>query len=78
MINQKDVAKRGGEADRLTLAPGVTLELAWIPAGEFVMGSDQAKDPAAYDNETPEIGPVASPRTSFYNWPAVFAPSMSS
>ena len=38
----------------LTLAPGVTMELVRIPAGEFLMGSDKDKDPLTEDNEMPQ------------------------
>ena len=38
----------------LTLAGNVTLELLHIPAGEFLMGSDKAKDKDALDRELPQ------------------------
>jgi formylglycine-generating enzyme required for sulfatase activity/tetratricopeptide (TPR) repeat protein len=36
------------------LAPGVSLELVRVPAGEFIMGSDKAADPQAYNDEMPQ------------------------
>jgi formylglycine-generating enzyme required for sulfatase activity/tRNA A-37 threonylcarbamoyl transferase component Bud32 len=43
-------------ADRvaLVLAPGVEMEFVRVPAGEFLMGSEKAKDSLAYDNELPQ------------------------
>ncbi len=38
----------------LSLAPGVDLALVRIPAGTFLMGSDESKDPSAEDNELPQ------------------------
>ena len=38
----------------LTLVPGVTMEFVHVPAGEFLMGSDKAKDEEAYGDETPQ------------------------
>ena len=38
---------------RLTLAPGVTLSFVRVPPGEFLMGSDPARDPQARDDEAP-------------------------
>ncbi len=40
--------------DRLTLDSPFHLELIRIPAGEFLMGSDKAKDRYARDNELPQ------------------------
>lgn len=37
--------QQGRTARILTVAPGVTIELVWIPAGKFVMGDDS--DPSA-------------------------------
>lgn len=42
------------DLSRLELAPGVVLEMVRVPAGEFLMGSDKAKDPQAYDDELPQ------------------------
>lgn len=44
---------RGTRGEVLQLAPGVTLELVPIPAGEFLMGSADADKMAAY-NEKPQ------------------------
>ena len=38
----------------LELAPGVSLELVRVPAGEFLMGSDKAKDKDALSWEMPQ------------------------
>jgi len=38
----------------ITLAAGVTMQFVRVPAGEFVMGSDKAKDPLAYTDELPQ------------------------
>jgi serine/threonine-protein kinase len=38
----------------LALAPGMTLELVRVPTGEFLMGSNKAVDPQAYDDELPQ------------------------
>lgn len=40
--------------DRLVIESPIRLELVRIPAGEFLMGSDKAKDPGAYDDELPQ------------------------
>ena len=37
----------------IDLAPGVTVELVCVPAGEFVMGSNKAQDPEAGPAELP-------------------------
>ena len=47
-------AARQRNALVLELAPGVGLELVRVPAGEFLMGSDKARDKVAYDDETPQ------------------------
>lgn len=48
-FNPDEAGKRQAEAGksirRLTVAPGITLDMAWIPAGSFVMGD--ANDPSA-------------------------------
>jgi len=51
---QSQVAPQGENQIRLTLAPGVELELIRIPAGPFLMGSDKAKDKDADSDETPQ------------------------
>ncbi|MCJ7529543.1 MAG: SUMF1/EgtB/PvdO family nonheme iron enzyme [Anaerolineales bacterium] len=38
----------------IELAPGITLELVYIPAGEFLMGSDKAKDYDTREDELPQ------------------------
>jgi sulfatase modifying factor 1 len=38
----------------LPLAPGVTLPLVLVPKGQFIMGSDKAKDKDAFDDELPQ------------------------
>jgi formylglycine-generating enzyme required for sulfatase activity len=38
----------------LSLASGITLELAYVPASEFLMGSDRAIDPKSSDWELPQ------------------------
>jgi formylglycine-generating enzyme required for sulfatase activity len=38
----------------LTLAPGITMQMQPVGAGEFVMGSDRAKDPQADSDELPQ------------------------
>src|SRR5436190_3478386 len=38
----------------LTLAPGITMEFVYVPAGEFLMGSDRTLDSKAADPELPQ------------------------
>ncbi|MCX6031433.1 MAG: SUMF1/EgtB/PvdO family nonheme iron enzyme [Chloroflexi bacterium] len=40
--------------DVLTIESPIRLELVRVPAGEFLMGSDPAKDSKAYDDEKPQ------------------------
>jgi formylglycine-generating enzyme required for sulfatase activity len=40
--------------DALTITAPIHLELVRVPAGEFLMGSDPAKDEDAYDEEQPQ------------------------
>lgn len=46
----REVEKR----KRQELLLGVSMELVFVPAGEFLMGSDKAKDGYANDNEMPQ------------------------
>ena len=39
---------------KMTLPSGINLELVYLPASEFLMGSDRATDPKAADNELPQ------------------------
>ena len=41
-------------SNRLIIDPSIHLELVRVPAGEFLMGSDKAKDPHADDSELPQ------------------------
>lgn len=38
---------------QMEIAPGITLPLVYVPAGEFIMGDDARHDPEAWDNEVP-------------------------
>ncbi|MEO6061768.1 MAG: bifunctional serine/threonine-protein kinase/formylglycine-generating enzyme family protein [Thermoflexales bacterium] len=38
----------------ITLSPGVEMEFVRVPAGEFLLGSDKGKDPAAAADELPQ------------------------
>lgn len=42
----------GADKASLTLAQGIPIDFVRVPAGEFLMGSDKARDPQAYDDET--------------------------
>lgn len=53
---QEESARVRIEGDELilTLTPGVELSFVRVPAGVFTMGSDESKDPDAFDNESPQ------------------------
>jgi formylglycine-generating enzyme required for sulfatase activity len=38
----------------ISLKPGISMKFVRIPAGEFLMGSDKSRDPAAEDDELPQ------------------------
>jgi len=38
----------------ITLAPGISMQFVRVAAGEFIMGSDKAKDPLAQSDELPQ------------------------
>lgn len=40
-IAMQKQAEKGAPTRQLTLAPGITIEMKWIPAGSFVMGNNQ-------------------------------------
>ena len=44
----------------ITLAPGVSMEFVHVPAGEFLMGSDPAKDKQAHPDEQPQHNVILS------------------
>jgi len=51
---RRELASSGTLPDILTITSPIHLELIRIPAGEFLMGSDPAKDKAARDDEQPQ------------------------
>lgn len=52
--------------------PPLDIEWITIPAGEFLMGSDQAQDPGAYEDEMPQHG-VYLPEYSIARYPVTNA-----
>ena len=40
--------------DTMTVTSPIKMELVRVPAGEFLMGSDPAKDSQAFDRELPQ------------------------
>jgi serine/threonine-protein kinase len=60
------------QPDVLTITAPIHLELVRVPAGEFLMGSDPAKDEDAYDDEQPQH-PVDLPEFYIGKYPVTNA-----
>jgi formylglycine-generating enzyme required for sulfatase activity len=50
----KEPALSASDRDTLTITSPITLDLVRVPAGEFQMGSDKARDKDAEDDELPQ------------------------
>jgi formylglycine-generating enzyme required for sulfatase activity/uncharacterized caspase-like protein len=61
-VKGKEISRRRGQANYLTedLGNGVTLEMVYIPGGEFSMGSPESKG-KQYSNEKPQHSVTVKP-----------------